>query len=176
MFSRFFDTVLCFLLVSLFLNLFLIIGSSGFLAAQSFEGIGKKIIDGDSFILMSGGKDIEVRLYGIDCPEYLQPFGQAAKQFTKEFLFKKNITIIPYYYDSYNRLVCIVHFGEKSLNNELVNAGLAWVYPKYCKKKICNDWNESEDIARKYKRVLWRGANPISTWMWKRKKWINHTT
>jgi len=138
-------------------------------AGDAFFGSVKKIIDGDSLLIVSGRKTIEVRLYGVDCPEYNQPFSQQAKALVKKRTAGKRVLVQPQYYDSYGRLVAIVGDEGQTLNSDLVQAGLAWVYPRYCRKKICASWQKMEDAARNDNRGLWSRRQPISPWKWKRK-------
>ncbi len=139
-------------------------------AGDAFSGSVKKIIDGDSLLIASGRKTIEVRLYGVDCPEYNQPFSQQAKSLVRKQVAGKKVLVQPQYYDSYGRLVAIVGDEGQTLNGELVRAGLAWVYPRYCRKKICRSWQKMEDAARNDNRGLWSRRQPISPWQWKRTK------
>jgi len=137
--------------------------------AQSVvSGLVTKIIDGDSLQVISEGKTIIIRLYGIDCPEYGEKFAQQAKKFVKKRVYKKNITFISEYFDSYGRVVAIVMYDGKNLNKEIVRSGLAWVYPRYCIKEVCKTWKENEKKARKNKKGVWSEQNPIAPWKWKR--------
>jgi len=138
------------------------------IAKEPFWGSVKKIIDGDSLVILSGKKSIEVRLYGVDCPEYNQPFSKDAKAMVRERVYGKKVLVIPQYYDSYKRLVAIVDHQGKILNSELVKAGLAWVYPQYCRKKICKSWKKEEESARMQQKGLWSSRQAISPWKWKR--------
>lgn len=60
------------------------------LAGQAFarsEITGKvvKVADGDTItVLALGNQQVKIRLYGIDCPERKQAFGQRAKLFTAQ--------------------------------------------------------------------------------------------
>lgn len=137
------------------------------LAQEPFIGVVKKVIDGDSFLVDSGKKDIEVRLYGIDSPEYNQPFSKKAKDFLRKRVCGKSVLIRPQYHDAYKRLVAIVIYENQIVNSELVSAGLAWVYPHYCRKNICNSWREIENSARTAKRGLWSAPQPIQPWQWR---------
>lgn len=139
-------------------------------AGDAFSGSVRKIIDGDSLLITSGGKIIEVRLYGVDCPEYKQPFSQEAKALVRKQVAGKKVLVQPQYYDSYGRLVAIVGDEGQTLNSELVRAGLAWVYPRYCRKKICASWQKMEDAAKNTNRGLWSRRQPIAPWKWKRMK------
>ena len=48
--------------------------------AVAWEGTVHRVQDGDSFQVKRGQATVTVRLYGIDCPEYGQPFGEEAKR------------------------------------------------------------------------------------------------
>ncbi len=152
------------------LAVLLAISVSPAFAREPFWGSVEKIIDGDSLLIVSGKKTIEIRLYGVDSPEYNQPFAGKAKKLVKRNVFGKKILVRPVYYDSYQRLVAIVEYNEQTLNSELVKAGLAWVYPHYCRKKICRSWQQLEDSARANKKGLWSVARPIPPWQWRQRR------
>ena len=149
------------------LAVFLALCCSSALAREPFWGSVKKIIDGDSLLVVSGKSTIEIRLYGVDSPEYNQPFSGKAKALVRQSVSGKKIRVRPVYYDSYKRLVAIVEYDDQTLNGELVGAGLAWVYPHYCHKKICRSWQFMEDTARVNKKGLWSVARPIPPWQWR---------
>ena len=68
---------------------------------------------------MHQGKAERVRLWGIDCPEKAQAFGQRAKQFTSRKAFGKTAKIEVHDVDRYGRTVGQVFIDSKSLNEEL---------------------------------------------------------
>jgi micrococcal nuclease len=156
--------------VLIVLTILLSVFASPALAVEPFFGSVKKIIDGDSLLIVSGKKIIEVRLYGVDCPEYNQPFSNEAKALVRKRVYGRKVLVQPAYYDSYKRLVAIVKFGDQTLNSELVRAGLAWVYPNYCRKEICKSWAKMENSAKNQKRGMWSTTQPIPPWKWKRIK------
>lgn len=137
-------------------------------ASEQFMASVKKIIDGDSLLVVSAGQTVEVRLYGIDSPEYRQPFSRAAKKMVRKKVGECNVLVQPEYYDKYDRMVAIVRCGDETLNGELVQAGLAWVSPYFCRKDICSSWRKLENSARESKRGLWRDKHPVPPWQWKR--------
>jgi endonuclease YncB( thermonuclease family) len=140
------------------------------LAKEPFVGTVKKNIDGDSLVIFSGKKRIEVRLYGVDCPEYNQPFSNEAKALARKRVYGKKVLVRPEYYDYYKRLVAIVEYRDQTLNSELVRAGLAWVYPKFCRKQICKSWKKMENSAKMEKKGIWSTTQSIPPWKWKRIK------
>lgn len=142
-----------------------------FSTAFSWQGNVVKVLDGDSIRVKKGNKIIEVRLYGIDCPEWGQDYGTKAKQFTKKKLLHKKVTVQPFDIDRYGRTVALVTSSDLLINRELVSKGSAWVYLKYCHKQpLCTELEKLEDVARAQKRGLWKAKNPVSPWQWKRDK------
>lgn len=67
-----------------------------------------KIIDGDPFIVEKLERKLTIRLWGVDTPEWDQPFSKEVKYFVSSKILQKKITILPYYSDEYGRLVAEV--------------------------------------------------------------------
>lgn len=141
---------------------------------RGFYATVTKIIDGDSLKVRSGNKNIEVRLYGVDAPEYDQPFAAKSKKYVAKKLKGRNVTIVPVDTDRYGRLVAIVQKGDKTINEQLLAMGLAWYYPKYCKKAVCSSWKKTSKKARKQRKNIWSDPSPISPWRWKYEKHKNN--
>jgi micrococcal nuclease len=137
-------------------------------AGESFYGTVQKVIDGDSLLISSGTRRIEVRLYGLDAPEYRQPFCEEAKNYVGMWGGGQEVKILPEYADSYGRTVAVIVKGEKVLNNDIIQAGLAWVYPRYCQKTECEAWLSAEKTARNQKKGLWADSKAVAPWKWKR--------
>jgi endonuclease YncB( thermonuclease family) len=79
-----------------------------------------KIADGDTITVLKGNTTVKIRLYGIDCPERGQAFGQKAKQFTASMVFRRYVKIEPVDTDRYGRTVAWVYVNGKNLCEELV--------------------------------------------------------
>lgn len=128
-----------------------------------------KVRDGDSLRVRKGGKDYEIRLYGIDAPEYGQRFGDRARQFTKARTYKKTVVVEPMDIDRYGRIVAVVRSQGRIVNKELVDNGLAWFYERYCRdKQLCDPMEKSERKAREARRGLWKDESPVPPWEWKK--------
>ncbi len=138
---------------------------------QHFRAKVVKIVDGDSLVIRYKEKSIGVRLWGIDTPEWRQPFSKLAKKYTATLVGNTVVTIEEKDWDSYGRLVAVVTTEDnKLLNEELVKAGLAWVHIYYCKEAICDKWYAYESQARERQIGLWYDKDPVPPWVWKRKK------
>jgi endonuclease YncB( thermonuclease family) len=139
--------------------------------AAAWEGVVVKVIDGDSLRVQRNGKIHEIRLYGIDTPEYRQAYSNKAKQFTKRLAYQQVVTVEEKDIDRYGRIVALVMSQGKLVNRELVREGLAWYYPKYCREQpLCGELQGLERKARKARRGLWRDESPVSPWNWKRQQ------
>jgi len=137
-------------------------------AQASFSAFVTKIIDGDSIIIKRGKTYIEVRLYGIDCPEWNQEYSTEARNYTMSLLYKQKIRVVPQYYDSYGRLVALLFKNGMDINGALVKSGFAWVYSRYCKKKLCSLWLTDQEIAKEIRLGLWKIEPPVPPWRWRK--------
>ena len=110
-----------------------------------------------------------MRLHGIDAPETNQPYGQAARGFVSNAILFKTVEIQPTSQgrDRYGRIVAVVEIpGIGVLQELLLDAGLAWVWPRYCKD--CGSWERIQAKAKEEKRGLWVDGQPIPPWEWRR--------
>jgi micrococcal nuclease len=139
----------------------LIVPAALFAAIASFSGKVVSVVDGDTIGIMRDGKEVRVRLDGIDCPELGQDFGTKAKQFVSSMVFGKEVTADIVDVDKYGRLVCRVEVDGKDVSLELVKAGLAWHYKQYSNEKALA---EAEVAARHDNSGLWSMANPVAPW------------
>jgi endonuclease YncB( thermonuclease family) len=148
----------------LFVHIFLLIP---FLAsAASFTGKVVKVSDGDTIQVLRNGRAEKIRLAGIDCPEKKQAFGQAAKRFTLNLAAQKVVTVEVETKDRYGRSIGEVFLPDgRSLNQELVRAGYAWMYRKYSSDATLA---ALESEARAARRGLWADSNPVPPWDWRR--------
>ena len=151
------------------LALVMVMGICG--TAQAWDGVVTQIQDGDSFRVRQGRAITTIRLYGIDCPEYQQPGGQQAKKLTSSLVKGRRIDIQPMDTDRYGRIVAVVRLGGQVVNAELIRAGWAWVYPRYCTAQpVCRQWEALERSARRERRGIWRDPAPEAPSRWKAKR------
>ena len=138
--------------------------------AWSGEVVG--ITDGDTITVLNSKtlKDVKIRLYGIDCPEGGQAFSKRARQFTSKMVYGKVVEVGAITVDHYGRTVSLVYVEGKGVCDELIRAGLAWVYYLYCNLPICTEWKNLEAEAKEAKRGLWSDPHAIPPWEFRRKK------
>lgn len=128
------------------------------------------IIDGDSIIINKNRLEYEIRLWGIDAPEYDQDGADEAKFALYELIHHKHITLTVKDRDKYGRLVATAEIGNFSINEYLVKNGYAWVHVYYCRSGPCDGWYDMEKQARNRGVGLWHYEQPIPPWRWKRAK------
>jgi endonuclease YncB( thermonuclease family) len=137
--------------------------------AEEFTGKVVGVSDGDTIKVLRAGKQVRVRLSGIDCPEKRQAFGKRAKRFTSDLVFAKEVTVKVMDVDRYKRIVGEVILKDGTiLNHELVRAGLAWWYQRYAPGD--QTLERLEKTARENKRGLWADPHPVPPWEFRRKR------
>ena len=95
------------------------------------------VADGDTINVLRDGRQVKVRLYGIDCPEKDQDFGQEAKDFTSSMLAgRKKVRVEPITTDQYGRTVAMVFADDINLNEQIVAQGYGWMYRTYCQESF----------------------------------------
>lgn len=149
---------------------FLLLFSAYFCMAGTIEGKVVRIADGDTVTLLTDNHEqVKIRLYGIDTPERGQAFGSRATDYTRKALAGRRVTVEEHGRDRYGRVVGIVRQEDgQSINEQLLKAGLAWVYTQYCKIPKCQDWRKLEENARTARKGIWQDANPVPPWLWRR--------
>lgn len=124
------------------------------IAHAEWQGQIVGIKDGDTVVLLRDGRELLLRLYGIDCPEKTQAFGARARQAASELVFGKQASVDSVDTDRYGRTVALVTIDGRSVNEALVAMGYAWVYGQYCHRPECESWRELEATARREHRGL----------------------
>lgn len=123
-----------------------------------------QVKDGDSIVVVAQGRETEVRLYGIDAPEWRQAYSRMATEALREMLTGRAVRIEPMDTDRYGRTVAVVYADGDNVDEAMIRNGLAWVYTKYCLAPFCADWKRYEEQARQSKLGLWRGPAPMPPW------------
>lgn len=115
------------------------------------------VTDGDT-LKLSTGKTF--RLYGVNAPEYKEPYYKEAIAFTKNLVLNKEISYEQeekYKEDRFGRILGYVFVEGKHLNLELVRNGLAKVvlYEKRAKLKYQDELLIAEKEAKEKKLGVW---------------------
>lgn len=140
--------------------------------ALAWEAEVERVIDGDSIVVVRSetGKKETIRLFGVDCPEFAQPYGKEATDLTRSTVTGKKVSIVAMDVDKNGRTVAaVVCLGDgATLQDELLKAGLAWVDPRFCKN--CKVWKKLQREAAQAKRGLWQDDEPTAPWKWRKNR------
>ena len=127
--------------------------------AYDLSGRVVKVVHGDTItILDAEQKQHEVRLYGIETPEYEQPYGRAAMKALADLIAGEGVGIDVKNTDRYGRPVGVVYKGNMNVNLQMVKSGYAWWLKKYA--PFDDDLRLAEQLARADKLGLW--AEPLN--------------
>ena len=130
-----------------------------------------RVKDGDSLVVDSNGREVEVRLADIDTPEFNQPRGDEARDVLRSLVDGKEVRLELIGGDAYRRIVAHVFVGDLDVNAELVRRGLAWVRRAY---DPAPSLIALEDGARQAERGLWADDDPVPPWIWRKTKQSNN--
>jgi len=131
--------------------------------AAEFTGRVIKVLDGDSLVVLSQGSWIEVRLFGVDAPEYGQTYADQAKYHLSRLVYNRKVNVRVRDTDQYGRVVGeVVLPGGFNVGQEMVKSGLAWWYRRYAPDDA--DLARFEAKARQAKSGLWKVPHPIPPW------------
>lgn len=134
--------------------------------AASFSAKVVAVVDGDTVRIQLSDTKATVILFGIDCPELGQSFGEEAKKFTDEKCFNKVVSIELQGKDKMGRLLGVITLADgTNLNHELVHQGLAWWSDKYAPKDEM--LKRYHSAAKTSHRGLWSASNPVPPWIFR---------
>jgi endonuclease YncB( thermonuclease family) len=101
----------------------------------------QELAGADTLTLLVSGRQVRVRLSGIDAPERRQAYGSVAKAHLACICFRSRAIARGTDVDWYGRVVARVRCGEIDVNAAMVGAGLAWVYRRYTAIRACSGLN-----------------------------------
>ncbi len=130
------------------------------------------VIDGDSMLVLYKGHSMEVRLIGIDAPEWGQEYGTMAKAHAMNFCYghRLNLEFDKERRDRYGRSLAYVYCGDRMLNEEMVRAGLAIVVRIKPNTRYYLRLKKIEEMARDKRRGFWlRGGLKMTPSQWRKK-------
>lgn len=146
------------------------------------EGTVTKVTDGDTLQVTDDlGTRVKVRLYGIDAPERErrdkftgatrrpgQPYGEESFLTLRQKTDRQRVRIDVLDIDKYRRLVGVVRIGERDINREMLDEGMAWAYRKYLRGEPALIYTEAEEQARGNRRGIWQQTEPVPPWLFRK--------
>jgi micrococcal nuclease len=151
--------------------LFVTIGTSGLADTPAGPVMVSNVFDGDTIVVLRDGKEVTIRLIGVDTPETGRPdtpvqfYGPEASEFTRRSLLGKEVRLefeAPGRpggaTDKYGRTLAYVITGDgTNFDLELVRLGYGRAYTKY-PFRYQKDFEKAEKAARKAGLGMWDKA------------------
>ena len=124
-----------------------------------------RVIDGDTYKVLYGGKIETVRLLNVDAPEIGQYFGVAAKDNVTAFMRNRMVEATLYETDLFGRRLVSIHVDGMSLDSLLIAKGWAFYYYKYSRNK---ELAVLETAAKSNRAGIWYCLNNVPPWIWRK--------
>ena len=138
------------------------------LNAQTIQGKVVRVSDGDTITILDEARvESKIRLNRIDAPEKRQAFGEASRKYLATMVAGKSVKVEWAKKDKYGRILGDVFVGEVNVNLRMVQGGMAWHFKRFDDTPI---YAQAENEARAKKIGLWRDANPIPPWEFRKAK------
>ena len=135
-----------------------------------------EVTDGDGLLVNVAGRGrFTVRLAYVDAPEFDQPGGREAKDALRKLAFqgRRGVGLRAVRDDRYGRTVAVVWSAGRTLNEELVRGGHAWVDPRFVGGATKRRYKALENEARRARRGLWNtDGRPVAPWDWRQSESI----
>jgi len=137
-------------------------------ALQSPTGRVIKIVDGDTYDILINGKQLRIRMDGIDAPERGQPYSKISKEYLGRLCDGETIRLEIKSKDRFGRTVAKSWVsGNRELGAEMIRAGMAWHFKKYSDDIRLG---RLEQQARQERVGLWADPKPIAPWDYRKMK------
>jgi endonuclease YncB( thermonuclease family) len=129
-----------------------------------------EVRDGQSIVVINGGRKLTVFLEGVDAPELKQEFGDVAQQHLASLILDKGVEID---FDQLqgDHVVGRVFCNQVDIGLQVIRDGAAW-YDKTSADSLTEGergvYVEAEQAARNERRGIWENGSPMPPWEWRR--------
>jgi micrococcal nuclease len=128
-----------------------------------------RVIDGDSLVVKTATGSKEVRIQGVDCPEFGQPGAKEAKELTKKLALGETVILHQGEKDDFGRTAANLQLMKdgSSLAEKLAAEGLGHPDPHRTSERII----ELSEEAQKKKKGVWsKSKDPETPWDYRQSK------
>ncbi|MBI1174947.1 MAG: nuclease (SNase) [Sideroxydans sp.] len=143
----------------------LLLSLCGTASAEQFLAKVVAVLDGDTVLVVRNQHPLKIRLADIDAPEKAQDYGMASRDALVRMVLHQQVRVDTLALDKYGRTVALLEVDGMSVNEEMVRRGLAWEYSHFHSDR---HYIALQAAAQQAKRGLWRQANPMPPWQWRK--------
>lgn len=141
---------------------------AGIATADAIDATVVRVEDGDSLIVRDArGRELEVRIVGIDAPELGQAGGDESREHLEGLVGGKQVEVRYDVIDSFGRLIGKVMLNGRDVGFEQLTSGMAWAYaflPGGQSDEEKRLYREAQDVARRERTGIWADVSPPSPW------------
>lgn len=135
-------------------------------SAQGITGIVSSVYDGNTVELQADDRNhYRIILFGIDCPELSQPYGEESKAFVESRLLNRKVEVQFHGKDRHGNYIGVIKTeNSDDVRELLLAAGLAWTGER-------NPAPELESLRKgavSGSRGLWQDDAPVPPWTYRR--------
>lgn len=134
------------------------------------RGVVTEVRDGQSIVVLVGGRKLNVQLRGVAAPVLLQEFGGLSRLHLSNLVLDKPVEVQFSQLQS-EKVVARVIWNDVDIGLQLIRDGAAW-FDKVGNHSLTDDeralYSEAERLARNEMRGLWSDGSPMPPWEWKR--------
>lgn len=134
------------------------------------RGVVTEVRDGQSIVVLVGGRKLNVQLKGVAAPVLLQDFGGLSRLHLSNLVLDKPVEVQFSQLQS-EKVVARVIWNDLDIGLQLIRDGAAW-FDKVGNHSLTDEeralYSEAERLARNEMRGLWSDGSPMPPWEWKR--------
>lgn len=138
--------------------------------ALVLRGVVSEVRDGQSIVVISGGRKLVVVLKGVDAPELKQEFGDVAQQYLASLILDKPVEV-DFSELQKDHVVGKVFRNQLDIGLQVIRDGAAW-YDKTTGYTLTEAertvYADAQQAARNEMRGMWRDGSPMPPWEWRR--------
>ncbi len=129
---------------------------------QKISGTATDVKKGDIIIILHKGNTLKINLYGITCPEVMEPYGRRAQQFTSQAVLNKSVIVDVHKRQSDTEYTGVVSLPDGTvLNQQLLKKGLA----RWDRNNAPDDikFQSFQSLAKGMKMGIWAHSSSLDT-------------
>jgi micrococcal nuclease len=141
--------------------------SSVILRAEVIAGKVVTVIDGNTLeIFTPENETYKILLFGIDCPELGQEYGEKAKRFLEKLILNKEVSVEIQGKDRWGNRLGIILIEGVDPREELLQEGLAWT----SERNPIESFEAMKEKSKDKGKGLWKEQNPTPPWIYRRQQ------
>ena len=138
--------------------------------ALVLKGVVSEVRDGQSLVIITGGRKLGVILQGVAAPELKQDFGEVSRQYLASLILDKAVEVEFSQLQS-DHVVGKLFCNQLDIGLQVIRDGAAWFDKTsgYSLTEVERGiYAESQQLARNEMRGIWKDGSPMPPWEWRR--------